>query len=241
MRWPRCNAAIPVFLEKAVAFSWEQTVKLYQEVVRHRYPLFIGFNLRRFPATLAMKRIIDEGSLGRIQSVLGHVNTGNRWSQGVWSHFRTPPSSTLVEANSPTTPTPSSTAWRRGPGLHRHHHAQHLDRRRRQAHDRGDVCSISGLLSNGVLYTLHLTTSGPDYERRYVVNGTEGQLDVVMHSRRAGQTPAAVTLWRNGEEPQAIELPRPSADTAAPIFASTATSSPGFNPIRQAPTTRAPS
>ena len=28
-----------------------------------------------------------------------------------------------------------------------------------------------------------------------------------MHSRRAGQTPAAVTLWRNDEEPQAIELP----------------------------------
>lgn len=199
---------IPVFLEKAVAFSWEETVALYQEVVRHNYPLFIGFNLRRFPATLAMKRIIDEGRLGRIQSVLGHVNTGNRWSQGVWSHFRTPPSSTLVEGKLThdtdtiqhclgaevldCTATITRNIWTEG------------DDRPMTA---GDACSISGLLSNGVLYTLHLTTSGPDYERRYIVNGTEGQVEVVMHSVRAGQTPAAVTLWRNGEEPQSIELP----------------------------------
>ena len=200
---------IPVFLEKAVAFSWEQTVELYHEVVRHQYPLFIvGYNLRRFPATLAMKRIIDEGSLGRIQSVLGHINTGNRWSQGVWEHFRTPPSSTLVEGKLThdtdtiqhclgaevvdCTATITRNIWTEG------------DDRPMTA---GDVCSISGLLSNGVLYTFHLTTAGPDYERRYIVNGTEGQVEVVMHTVRPGQPPASVTLWRNGEEPQSIELP----------------------------------
>ena len=179
---------IPVFLEKAVAFSWEQTVELYHEVVRHQYPLFVGYNLRRFPATLAMKRIIDEGSLGRIQSVLGHINTGNRWSQGVWERFRTPPSSTLVEGKLThdtdtiqhclgaevvdCTATITRNIWTEG------------DDRPMTA---GDVCSISGLLSNGVLYTFHLTTAGPDYERRYIVNGTEGQLEVVMHTVRPGQ------------------------------------------------------
>ena len=67
---------IPVFLEKAVAISWEEAVGLYAQVIRHQYPLFIGYNLRRFPATLAMKRIVEEGCLGRIQSVQGHINTG---------------------------------------------------------------------------------------------------------------------------------------------------------------------
>ena len=78
--------------------------------------------------------------------------------------------------------------------------------------NQGDTCCISGLLTNGALYTVHLTTTGPDYERRYIVNGTEGQLEAVIHTQRAQhpqwtQTFASVTLWLNGQDPQAIELP----------------------------------
>lgn len=71
----------------------------------------------------------------------------------------------------------------------------------------GDACCISGLLANGAIYTFHLTTTGPDYERRYTINGTEGQLDVVMHTARLEHPTASVNLWRNGEEPQSIKLP----------------------------------
>lgn len=199
---------IPVFLEKAVAISWDEAVYLYQHVVRHQYPLFIGYNLRRFPATLAMKRILDERQLGQIQSVLGHVNTGTRWSQGVWEHYRSPPESSVVVGKLThdtdtiqhsldaeaidCTATIARNVWRE---------------RTDSVMADGDACSISGLLSNGAVYTFHLTTAGPDYERRYIVNGTKGQLEVVMHSARPGHPSASVNLWRNGQQPQNIELP----------------------------------
>lgn len=67
--------------------------------------------------------------------------------------------------------------------------------------------SISGLLSNGAIYTFHLTTVGPDYERRYILNGTQGQLEVVIHTQRPGHPPASASLWLNGTAPQAIDLP----------------------------------
>lgn len=77
------ECGLPVFLEKSVALTWKGAVKLYRAVVEHQYPLFIGFNLRRFPAVLAMKQILNDGKLGRIQSVLAHVNTGTNWSKQV--------------------------------------------------------------------------------------------------------------------------------------------------------------
>ena len=199
---------IPVFLEKAVAISWQEAAGLYRAVIRHQYPLFIGYNLRRFPAALAMERIIRAGRLGRIQAVLGHVNTGSRWSQGVWEHYGAPPESSLIVGKLThdtdaiqhclgaeavdCAATVARNVWTEGAG---------------SVMAAGDVCSISGLLSNGAVYTFHLTTAGPDYARRYVVNGTEGQLDVVMHTARPGRPRAAVTLWRNRAQPQAIELP----------------------------------
>ena len=199
---------IPVFLEKAVAISWEEAVGLYHEVIRHQYPLFIGYNLRRFPATLAMKRIIDEGRLGRIQSVLGHVNTGSSWSQGVWERYTEPPESSVLVGKL----THDTDAIQHCLGAEAVDCAATITRnvwteKADSVMAAGDVCSISGLLSNGAVYTFHLTTAGPDYERRYIVNGTEGQLDVVMHTARPGAPRASVTLWRNGEEPQPIELP----------------------------------
>lgn len=210
---------IPVFLEKAVAFSWDEAVHLYQQVMRHQYPIFIGYNLRRFPATLAMKRLLDAGQLGRVQSILGHVNSGSRWSHNVWAHYQTPPASSVIVGKLThdtdtmqhclqaeavdCTATITRNVW-----------LETVDGCATVEGDKadsvmvdGDACCISGLLSNGAIYTVQLTTAGPDYERRYMVNGTEGQLEVVMHSARPGHPGASVHLWRNGEKPQEIKLP----------------------------------
>ena len=198
----------PVFLEKAVALTWEGAVELYRSVVERHYPLFIGYNLRRFPAVLAMKRILHEGRLGHIQSVLAHVNTGTRWSKNVWEYYSSPPSSDLIVGKLThdtdtlqhclgaeavdCCATITRNVWPERPG---------------SGMNQGDTCSISGLLTHGALYTVHLTTAGPDYERRYVVNGTEGQLEAVIHTQRPERPLASATLWLNGQDPRAVELP----------------------------------
>jgi predicted dehydrogenase len=199
---------LPVYLEKAVATTWPDAVHLYRTVVKNHYPLFVGYNLRRFPASLAMKRILDEGQLGKIQSVLGHINTGNRWSRSVYEHYTMPPflglvigklthdTDTIQHCLGAEAATCSAIITRniwpeKTDGVFNH----------------CDTCSLTGLLTNGVLYTFHLTTSGPDYERRYTVNGTGGQLDVIMHTNRPGSPVASVTLWLDGKEPRAVDLP----------------------------------
>ena len=203
---------IPVFLEKPVGMNWEEAVELYQRVTAQNYPLFIGYNLRRFPAALAMKQILDEGRLGRIQGLLAHVNTGNRWSESVLARYTSPPTSALIIGKL-THDTDT---------IHHCLQAEPIDccatitcnvyqRGPTSAMRDGDTCCISGLLTNGALYTIHLTTAGPDYERRYVVNGTEGQMDVILHTSRPGPRGfpprASLSLWRVGEEPHSVDLP----------------------------------
>jgi len=198
----------PVFLEKAVATNWDDAVRLYRTVVQHNYPLFVGYNLRRFPASLALKTILDEGKLGQVQSVLGHINTGNRWSRSVYEHYTAPPFLGLVIgklthdtdtiqhclATEAATCTAILTRniWPERPN---------------GVFNECDACCLTGLFTNGVLYTFHLTTSGPDYERRYTVNGTHGQVDVIMHTSRPGAPSASVTLWLDGEQPKTITMP----------------------------------
>jgi predicted dehydrogenase len=199
---------LPVFLEKAVATNWDDAVRLYRAVVKHRYPLFVGYNLRRFPATLALKRILDEGKLGRIQSVLAHVNTGNRWSKSVYDHYTAPPFLGLVigklthdtdtiqhclAAEAATcTAVVTRNIWPEKPD---------------GVFNTCDTCSLTGLLENGVIYSILTTTAGPDYERRYTINGTGGQVEVIMHTSRPGSPKASVTLWLDGDEPREIPLP----------------------------------
>ena len=84
MPWPHCGGAFRFYLEKAVSNKWQNAVRLYREAVQNSYPLFVGYNLRRFPAAVAVKRLLDRGAIGKVQSVLAHVNTG---SELVESHL----------------------------------------------------------------------------------------------------------------------------------------------------------
>jgi len=199
---------LPVFLEKAVATSWEDAVRLYRTVIKHQYPLFIGYNLRRFPATLAMKALLDEGKLGRVQSVLAHINTGNRWAQTVFDRYTVPPSTTiLIGKLTHDTDTIQHCLQAEGATCTAIATRNIWPDRPDSVLYQGDVSCVTGLLTNGVLYTIHLTTAGPDYERRYTINGDAGQLDVIMHTSRPGAPTASVTLWLDGQRPQAIKLP----------------------------------
>ena len=199
---------IPVFLEKAVATNWDDAVLLYRTVVKNNYPLFVGYNLRRFPASLAMKRILDEGQLGQVQSVLGHVNTGNRWSRSVYEHYTMPPFLGLVIGKlTHDTDTVQHCLGAEAATCSAVITRNIWPEKPEGVFNQCDSCCLTGLLTNGILYTFHLTTSGPDYERRYTVNGTKGQMDVIMHTNRPGAPTASVTLWLDGKEPQMVDLP----------------------------------
>lgn len=198
---------LTVYLEKAVAVTWEDAIRLYQTVMTKSYPLFIGYNLRRFPATLALKEILEQGQIGQVQAILAHVNTGNRWAGLVWEKYPEPPYSPLVLGKlthdtdtihhclGAEAKTCVATAVR-----------NYWPDREANKMKLGDTYGISGLLTNNVLYSIHFTTVGPDYERRYIVNGSEGQVEAVLHTSRPGAPQASVTLWRVGESPQEIPL-----------------------------------
>src|SRR6185503_11710333 len=39
-----CEQGLPVYLEKAVATSWAEAIRLYHTVVKNSSPLFVGYN-----------------------------------------------------------------------------------------------------------------------------------------------------------------------------------------------------
>lgn len=201
------EAGLTVYLEKAVATQWEDAVRLYQTVVAKSYPLFIGYNLRRFPATLALKDILDQGLIGKVQAIQAHVNTGNRWAGGVWERLPHPPYSQLILGKlTHDTDTIQHCLGAEAKSCVATAVRNYWPDRERNKMELGDTYSVSGLLTNDVLYNIHFTTVGPDYERRLIVNGSEGQVEAVLHTSRPGSPQASVTLWRVGKSPKSIPL-----------------------------------
>jgi predicted dehydrogenase len=216
---------IPVFLEKAVTSTWQDAVRLYRQVVKQRLPLFVGYNLRHFPAALETKRLIHSGRIGRVQSVVAHLNSGSDWSSHVFlrSFFRDASLSgdlVLIKLTHDTDciqdmlkthaaaciGTAGRIVWTARPrlvlaGKYRKGISSH-----RKGPTSHDFCSASGLFKNRTAFTFVFTTVGPDYERRYVFNGTKGQIETVLHTNRPGRPRAWVTLWPYGKKPRKIKV-----------------------------------
>ncbi|MEM9424342.1 MAG: Gfo/Idh/MocA family oxidoreductase [Spirochaetota bacterium] len=58
-----------VYLEKPLAISVEDCDNLLETACRTKTKLFLGHNMRYFPAVLKMKEIIDSGMIGEVQAV----------------------------------------------------------------------------------------------------------------------------------------------------------------------------
>jgi len=174
----------------------------------------MGYNLRRYPAALATEKVIRKGEIGRVQSVLAHVNAGDDWSRHVY--HRGYYGDAALSGDVVLTKLTHDTDW-----------IQHIlnthpvecwgvaERTVWSAGDDGrvdgcnshDICCAAGRFASATVFAFHFTTTGPDYERRFVFNGTMGQVDTILHTGRPGVPSASVALWLYGGKPKKIRLP----------------------------------
>lgn len=62
------RAGAAVYLEKPLAITAEDADRILATAMACHGRLYVGHNMRHFPCMLAMKRLIDEGAIGRVQA-----------------------------------------------------------------------------------------------------------------------------------------------------------------------------
>ncbi|MGQ4569427.1 Gfo/Idh/MocA family protein [Dermabacteraceae bacterium P9123] len=62
-------AGLSTFCEKPLAISLEDADDLLSLAKRHRARLYVGHNMRHMPVVRQMKRLIDEGRIGRVRAI----------------------------------------------------------------------------------------------------------------------------------------------------------------------------
>ncbi len=63
------EAGKAVYLEKPIAITIEGADRILETARRTGSLLYLGHNMRYFPSVLAMKKLLDEGTIGRLQAV----------------------------------------------------------------------------------------------------------------------------------------------------------------------------
>ena len=179
------------------------------------------------PASRVVERLVREGRIGRIQSVVGHVNTGSDWAANVFlrrfyrdaslsgdivlsklTHDTEWVQHILKTRAKTCTATVAREIWTAAPDVPLPAEMAQLARKHPDAPSSHDFCSASGLFENGTAYTFVFTTTGPNYKRRYSFNGTKGEITAILHSCQSGSENGSVTLWQNGRKPRPLAIPR---------------------------------
>jgi predicted dehydrogenase len=65
------EAGVPVLVEKPLAESVEEAMRLVEAAERHAVPLLVGHHRRHSPLLVAVRRLIDAGALGKLVAVTG--------------------------------------------------------------------------------------------------------------------------------------------------------------------------
>lgn len=71
------QAGIPVYLEKPMSISLEDSDALVDLTASTGTPLYVGHNMRHMSVITLMKRLIDEGAIGNVQAVWCRHFVGN--------------------------------------------------------------------------------------------------------------------------------------------------------------------
>ena len=67
---------VPIYLEKPVAVTLEQSKKLYAAFVKSTTPVQISLPMRLSPLTTEAKRIIDSGTIGSVEQLVAYNDVG---------------------------------------------------------------------------------------------------------------------------------------------------------------------
>lgn len=73
-----------VFVEKAMANTYAEGVQMASEVEAHGLVLMIGHEMRRLGSTRAMKRILEEGRLGKVVLSTGSMTLAGTFAPDNW-------------------------------------------------------------------------------------------------------------------------------------------------------------
>ncbi len=79
---------VHIFVEKAMTNTYAEGLQMAGEVEKHGLVLMVGHEMRRLGSTRAMKRILEEGRLGKIALATGVMNLAGTFVPDNWRCHR---------------------------------------------------------------------------------------------------------------------------------------------------------
>jgi predicted dehydrogenase len=214
------QAGVAVFAEKPLAISTQGCDRILEVARESRTRLYVGHNMRHMPVITTMKRLIDQGAVGQVQTIWCRhfVGDGGDYYFKDWHADRSKTTGLLLQkgahdidiihwlAGAPTRRVTAMGALQLygdltdrserigqvvGDWFDREHNWP--PRSQRGLHPVIDVEDVSMMLmqlGNGVLASYQQCHFTPDYWRNYTVIGTEGRLE-----NFGDEVGAAVKVW----------------------------------------------
>jgi predicted dehydrogenase len=201
------EAGVAVFAEKPLAITTQGCDRILEVARQSRTRLYVGHNMRHMPVITTMKRLIDDGAIGQVETIWCRhfVGDGGDYYFKDWHADRSKTTGLLLQkgahdidiihwlAGAPTRRVTAMGALKVygditdrserigqvvGDWFDREHNWP--PRSQRGLHPVIDVEDVSMMLmqlGNGVLATYQQCHFAPDYWRNYTVIGTEGRLE----------------------------------------------------------------
>ncbi|MDN4614603.1 Gfo/Idh/MocA family oxidoreductase [Leifsonia sp. F6_8S_P_1B] len=228
---PALEAGVAVFCEKPLAISLDDCDRILEAARRTGSRLYVGHNMRHMPVVTLMRRLVEEGRIGRVKAVWCRhfVGNGGDYYFKDWHADRSKSVGLLLQKGAHDL---DVIHWLAG-GYARGVQAigalsvyGDIDDRRDRSGERvgdwfsfdnwpptaqmglnpvvdvEDISQVNLVLDNGVLASYEQCHFTPDYWRNYTVIGTEGRLE------NMGDTAGSeVRLWnrRHGSAAPADE------------------------------------
>jgi predicted dehydrogenase len=79
---------VHVFVEKAMANTYAEGLQIAAEVEKHGLVLMVGHEMRRLGSTRAMKRLLEEGRIGKIAMATGVMSLAGTFAPDNWRCHR---------------------------------------------------------------------------------------------------------------------------------------------------------